>query len=73
MNGIVQQRALYESRGYVHWLPVHPQLVSRGQTNAFYHRSIILESQPRYSADYQLVNTEAFSASHARGYGKLIK
>ena len=23
-----------------------------------------LESQPRYSADYQLVNTEAISASH---------
>ena len=36
-----------------------------------------LESQPRYSADHQLVNTEAISASHeaqyARGYGKLIK
>ena len=36
-----------------------------------------LESQPRYSADYQLVNIEAISASHeARhvcGYGKLIK
>ena len=36
-----------------------------------------LESQPRYSADYQLVNIEAISASHearhACGYGKLIK
>ena len=36
-----------------------------------------LESQPRYSADYQLVNIEAISASHeaqhAHGYGKLIK
>ena len=36
-----------------------------------------LESQPRYSADYQLVNIEAISASHeaqhAHGHGKLIK
>ena len=36
-----------------------------------------LESQPRYSADYQLVNIKAISASHkaqqARGYGRLIK
>ena len=36
-----------------------------------------LESQPRYSADYQLVAIKAISASHkawhARGYGKLIK
>ena len=35
-----------------------------------------LKSQPRYSADYQLVNIEAISASHeawhAHGYGKLI-
>ena len=35
-----------------------------------------LESQPRYSADYQLVNIKAISASHearhVRGYGKLF-
>ena len=36
-----------------------------------------LQSQPHYSADYQLINIEAISASHeahyARGYGKLVK
>ena len=36
-----------------------------------------MESQPHYSADYQLINIEAISASHkarhAHGYGKLIK
>ena len=38
-----------------------------------------LESQPRYSADYQLVNIEAISASHeaqhacGSWYSKLIK
>ena len=35
-----------------------------------------LESQPRYSVDYQLVNIKAISVSHearyAYGYGKLI-
>ena len=33
-----------------------------------------LESQPRYSANYQLVNIEAISVSmsNAHGYGKLI-
>ena len=37
----------------------------------------ILESQPRYSADYQLVYIEAISArhqsQHAHGYGKGIR
>ena len=36
-----------------------------------------LESEPCYTADYQLINIEAISASHkarhVRGYGKLIK
>ena len=34
-------------------------------------------TEPRYSADYQLINIEAISASHKaqheHGYGKLIK
>ena len=36
-----------------------------------------LESQPHYSADYQLINIKAISASHkarhTHVYGKLIK